>query len=311
MIELVIEDPGAGPVDVRLRGIDEGRDIHRFLGVRQDLGNPPSLGLVSSFVEGLKTQPKLSPAGDKADPILPPVEDLLEALQSALRRSTGAAATAGFGGAGLESSSGGQTTGRLHESAAVPAATTPYAPEPGASAVQVEEIGIHSVLSTQLRLLIVESGADVRYVGTACPRTPWSDPDREWLESRGVRVNYRASLEDDCAAMEAIRPDLAIGTTPVVQKAKEHAIPSLYFTNLISARPLMGPAGAGSLAQVVNAALSNRERFDRMRDFFEGVGEGDKAGVWEAVPVEKVEFREGYQQQLERQSLALHRHGLQ
>ena len=32
------------------------------------------------------------------------------------------------------------------------------------------------------------------------------------------------------------------------------AIPALYFTNLISARPLLGPAGAGSLAQVVNAA---------------------------------------------------------
>jgi hypothetical protein len=32
----------------------------------------------------------------------------------------------------------------------------------------------------------------------------------------------------------------------VVQKAKELGIPALYFTNLISARPLMGPAGAGS-----------------------------------------------------------------
>ena len=58
------------------------------------------------------------------------------------------------------------------------------------------------------------------------------------------------------------RPDLAIGTTPVVQKAKSLSIPSLYFTNLISARPLMGPAGAGSLAQVINAALGNKHRFD-------------------------------------------------
>jgi chlorophyllide a reductase subunit Y len=30
--------------------------------------------------------------------------------------------------------------------------------------------------------LLIESGADVPYVGTACPRTRWSDPDREWLE---------------------------------------------------------------------------------------------------------------------------------
>ncbi len=91
--------------------------------------------------------------------------------------------------------------------------------------------------------LLIESGAEVPYVGTACPRTRWSDADREWLESRGVRVQFRASLENDLAAMMDNRPDLAIGTTPVVQKAKSMSIPALYFTNLISARPLMGPAG--------------------------------------------------------------------
>ena len=131
---------------------------------------------------------------------------------------------------------------------------------------------------------LCESGADVRYVGTACPRTPWSDPDREWLEARGVHVQYRASLEQDLAAMAEFRPDLAVGTTPVVQKAKESATPALYFTNLISARPLMGPAGAGSLAQVVNAAMAGQARFDRMHAFFEGVGRGDTAGVWERRP---------------------------
>src|SRR5208283_3909731 len=72
--------------------------------------------------------------------------------------------------------------------------------------------------------LMVESGADVRYVGTACPRTRFSDADREWLEAKGVEVKFRASLEDDCAALAEFSPDLAIGTTPVVQKAKERAI---------------------------------------------------------------------------------------
>jgi len=132
--------------------------------------------------------------------------------------------------------------------------------------------------------LLVESGADVRYVGTACPKTRWSEPDRIWLEAQGISVNYRASLEADLAALEEFRPDLAIGTTPVVQKAKELAIPGLYFTNLISARPLMGVAGAGSLAQVVNAAIANKERFDDMKTFFEGVGAGDTAGIWEDTP---------------------------
>jgi chlorophyllide a reductase subunit Y len=139
--------------------------------------------------------------------------------------------------------------------------------------------------------LLVESGADVRYVGTACPKTPWSAPDLQWLQSRGVQVQYRATLEQDLAAMREYQPQLVIGTTPVVQAAKQANTPALYFTNLISARPLMGPAGAGSLAQVVNAALGNQARFDAMSAFFGDVGKGDRAGVWEEVPQMHPEFR--------------------
>jgi chlorophyllide a reductase subunit Y len=140
--------------------------------------------------------------------------------------------------------------------------------------------------------LLIESGADVRYVGTACPRTPYSEADREWLAAKGVHVQYRASLEQDLAAMREFKPDLAIGTTPVVQKAKEQGTPGLYFTNLISARPLMGPAGAGSLAQVINAALASQGRFTEMKAFFEGVGTGYAAGVWENRPTDRPEFKE-------------------
>ena len=93
------------------------------------------------------------------------------------------------------------------------------------------------------------------------------------------------------AAFEEFGPDLAIGTTPVVQHAKQRRVPALYFTNLISARPLMGPAGAGSLAQVVNGAIANKERFDKMSAFFEGVGTGHAAGVWETTPVDRPEFK--------------------
>jgi chlorophyllide a reductase subunit Y len=150
--------------------------------------------------------------------------------------------------------------------------------------------------------LLVESGADVRYVGTACARTPWSEPDREWLAAHGVHVQYRASLEQDLAALAEFRPDLAIGTTPVVQKAKEAATPALYFTNLISARPLMGAAGAGSLATVVNAAIAGKARFDRMREFFDGVGAGHAAGVWDDVPRERPEFAANYRRLVEKQA---------
>ncbi len=148
--------------------------------------------------------------------------------------------------------------------------------------------------------LLVESGADLRYVGTACPRTRFSDLDREWLEARGVHVQYRASLEQDLAAMAEFKPQLAIGTTPVVQKAKQQATPSLYFTNLISARPLMGVAGAGSLATVVNAAMASQSRFDEMKAFFGDVGAGDNAGVWEDTPRDRPEFRKKHRAKMGR-----------
>ncbi len=152
--------------------------------------------------------------------------------------------------------------------------------------------------------LLIESGAEIPYVGTACPKTPWSAADADWLKSKGTEVKFRASLEDDCAAMEAFEPDLAIGTTPVVQKAKELAIPGLYFTNLISASPLMGPAGAGSLAEVVNAAIAGRARMDKMRDFFEGVGMGDSAGIWEGSPNLRPDFRAVHQKKLDKAARA-------
>ena len=152
--------------------------------------------------------------------------------------------------------------------------------------------------------LLIESGANVPYVGTACPKTPWNEADAAWLRAKGATVKFRASLEDDCAAMEGVKPDLAIGTTPVVQRGKELGIPSLYFTNLISARPLMGPAGAGSLQEVVNAAMGNKDRMDHMREFFEGVGHGDTAGVWEGSPNVREDFRALNAKKLERAAKA-------
>ena len=120
--------------------------------------------------------------------------------------------------------------------------------------------------------LLIEAGAEVPYVGTACPRTEWSDADRDWLEAHGAHVQYRASLEQDMAAMLDVRPDLALGTTPLVQKAKELGIPALYYTNMVSARPLFGAAGAGSLAAIVAAQTRGADRFARMVGLFRGRG---------------------------------------
>ncbi len=42
---------------------------------------------------------------------------------------------------------------------------------------------------------------------------------------------------------------------------------------------------------VVNAALANKHRFDRMTEFFEGVGTGATAGQWETTPVDRPEYK--------------------
>jgi len=151
--------------------------------------------------------------------------------------------------------------------------------------------------------LLVESGADLRYVGSACPRTAWNEADLQWLQAKGVQVQFRASLEQDLAAIAEYQPDLAIGTTPVVQYAKAKSTPALYFTNLISARPLMGPAGAGSLATVINAAIGNKARFNEMKEFFGSVGEGHSSGVWESangIPKDRPEFKADQRRQAEK-----------
>ena len=146
--------------------------------------------------------------------------------------------------------------------------------------------------------LLIEAGAEIPYVGTACPRTEWSEADAAWLEAHGAHVQFRASLEQDTEAMMEVRPDLAVGTTPLVQKAKEMGIPALYFTNMVSARPLFGAAGAGALAAIVAAQTRNAERFGRMVSFFQGVGTGEAAGYGsEGVPVEPKGFRERQRKQ--------------
>jgi chlorophyllide a reductase subunit Y len=153
--------------------------------------------------------------------------------------------------------------------------------------------------------LLMEAGAEVPYVGTACPKTEWSEADRLWLEAHGTHVQYRASLEQDVAAMKEVKPDLAVGTTPLVQAAKSLGIPALYFTNMVSARPLFGPAGAGALAAIVAAQVKGRERFGRMVSFFDGVGVGETAGYgWKDVPKDPPGSKERYRKAREAKAKA-------
>ena len=60
-----------------------------------------------------------------------------------------------------------------------------------------------------------------------------------------MQVQYRASLEQDLAAVREFQPDLAIGTTPVVQKAKEMADTGAVFYEPHFGSALDGARGRG------------------------------------------------------------------
>ena len=66
----------------------------------------------------------------------------------------------------------------------------------------------------------------------------------------------------------------------------------------------MGPAGAGSLGQVVNAAIAGRARMEDMKAFFEGVGTGDTAGIREGSPNLRPDFRAQHQKKLDKAAKA-------
>lgn len=88
--------------------------------------------------------------------------------------------------------------------------------------------------------------------------------------------------------MREVRPDLALGTTPLVQAAKEEGVPAIYFTSMVAARPLFGAAGIGALAGIVANQTRGRDRFARMVGFFDKVGGKETAGYgFAGVPAAK------------------------
>jgi chlorophyllide a reductase subunit Y len=66
----------------------------------------------------------------------------------------------------------------------------------------------------------------------------------------------------------------------------------------------MGPAGAGSLAQLINTAIAGKARFDEMKNFFGDTGSGDKAGIWTETPAAHPGFRDAWRRKLEKQAKA-------
>jgi chlorophyllide a reductase subunit Y len=81
--------------------------------------------------------------------------------------------------------------------------------------------------------------------------------DADWLQVSWRDMSSSAPRSSRIkAAMDASSSRISPSAPRLLfRMPRSSPSPALYFTNLISARPLMGPAGAGSLAAVVNAAI--------------------------------------------------------
>ncbi len=118
--------------------------------------------------------------------------------------------------------------------------------------------------------LLIEAGAYVPYVSTSIGRSMLTAADEAWLHARGTRsVVYRKSLEDDLRALDTWDFDLVIGTTSLTAHAKERGLPAVYFTNILSVRPLFLSGGMIASISAVRDILNRRARYADMLAFFE------------------------------------------
>ncbi|MBO9344828.1 MAG: chlorophyllide a reductase subunit Y [Chloroflexi bacterium] len=119
--------------------------------------------------------------------------------------------------------------------------------------------------------LLVEAGAEVPYISTSIQKSLYTAADEAWLRARGTReIVYQKTLEQDIRALDAYKPDLVLGTTPLSAEAKARGIPAMYYTNMLSVRPMFLSAGLAGTIQLIRDALERAPRYAWMREFFEG-----------------------------------------
>ena len=117
--------------------------------------------------------------------------------------------------------------------------------------------------------LLVEGGAHVPYVSTSIGQSMLTAADEAWLKAHGTEaIVYRKAIEDDLAAMEHWDFDLVIGTTTLAAHAKERGLPSVYYTNMLSVRPLFLAAGMIASLSFVRELIERKPVYQRMVDFF-------------------------------------------
>lgn len=118
--------------------------------------------------------------------------------------------------------------------------------------------------------LLVESGAYVPYLSTSIASSALTASDEAWLRANGTEVVvYRKTFEDDQQALNHWKFDLAFsGTTMLASYAKDRGIPAVYFTNILSVRPLFLSGGMIASINTVRELLDRRSRYQQMLEFF-------------------------------------------
>ncbi len=118
--------------------------------------------------------------------------------------------------------------------------------------------------------LLLEAGANVPYASTSIAHTALGDDDHKLLTMLGTDLRYRKYLEEDRRAVLQYKPDLVIGTTSLDSYVKELGIPAVYYTNIVSARPIYFAQGASAMLQLMHTLLGKRGAYQKMKAFFEG-----------------------------------------
>lgn len=117
--------------------------------------------------------------------------------------------------------------------------------------------------------LLLEAGAAVPYASTSIAHTTLGDDDHKLLTMLGTDLRYRKYLEEDRRAVLQHKPDLVIGTTSLDSYVKELGIPAVYYTNIVSSRPIYFAQGATAMLQLINGLIRKRAAFEKMKAFFE------------------------------------------
>ncbi len=119
--------------------------------------------------------------------------------------------------------------------------------------------------------LLIEGGAHVPYISTSIGPSMLTAADEAWLKAHGTEaVIYRKAIEDDQAAMKHWNFDLVIGTTTLAAEAKERGLPAVYYTNILSVRPLFLAGGVIASLSFVRDLINRRPLYTQMVEFFAG-----------------------------------------